>query len=101
MRLDAFGAVQGVDLEARGDGAAVSQGALERMQQLDEEARAVGEAAAVAVGAAIEARLQELDRQRVVARGDLEQIEAGLLGALAGLDVHVDHASGCPDSSIS
>ena len=90
VRLDAFGTVQRVHLEARGDAAPVPQCALERVQQLDEEPRAVREAAAVVIRAPIEARLEKLNGQRVVARGDLEQIEPRLLGALARFDVHVD-----------
>ncbi len=76
VRLDAFGTVQRVHLEARGDAAAVPQRALQRMQQFDEKSRAVGEAAAVVIRAPVEARLQELDGQRIVAGRDLEQIEA-------------------------
>jgi hypothetical protein len=90
VRLDTLGTVQRVHLEARRDAAAIAEIALQRMQQFDEEPRAIFEAAAVVVGAPIEARLEKLDRQRVVARRDLEQIEARLFGALAGLDIHVD-----------
>ena len=93
VRLDALWPVQRVHLEAGRDRTAVAEAALQRLQHLDVETRAVPEAAAVAVRAAIEARLEELHRQRVVAGGHLEQVEARLFGALAGFDVHIDDAA--------
>src|SRR6202044_2386096 len=89
LSLDAFGAVQGVDLEARRDAATSPEGALESVQQLDEESRTVLETASVAIGAPIESRLEKLYGQGVVAGGDLEQVESGSFRALSGFDIHV------------
>src|ERR1700722_7936299 len=58
--LDASRAVQCVDLEARGDAAGTAESALQRMQQLDVEPRAVFKAAAVMIRAPIEARFEKL-----------------------------------------
>ncbi len=66
--LDAFRAVQSVDLEARRDAAATPESALQRVQQLDVEPRAVLKAAAVMIRAPVEARFEKLDGQSIVAR---------------------------------
>src|SRR5258707_10335229 len=82
--------MQSGDLEARGNAAYSPEGAIERVQEFDEKARPIFKAAAVAIRSAVEARLEKLTRQRVVARGNLQQVEAGRFGAFPGLDVHVD-----------
>ena len=66
---------------------------FQRVQQLNEESRPIGEAAAVMIRAPVEPRLEKLHGQRVVACGNLEEIESGRFGALAGFDVHVDHGA--------
>src|SRR4029077_18976311 len=65
--------------------------ALQCMQQLDEESRPIGKTAAVVIRAPVESRLEKLHGEGVIARGNLQQIESGRFGALAGLDIHVDH----------
>jgi hypothetical protein len=47
--------VQGIHFKSRGDGAAVPQRTFQRVQQFDEEPRTVLEAAAITIGAAVEA----------------------------------------------
>jgi len=88
--LHAFRAMQRVHFEASGDGASIAEGTLERRQHLEEKPRPIFERSAVLVCSLVVARLQELNGDGIVARGDLEQIEPGLFRTPTGLDVHVD-----------
>ena len=56
----------------------------------DPEARAVLEAAAVAVGAFVVELGEELQRQVAVRAVDVDDVEACPLGANRGVDVHLD-----------
>ena len=88
--LDAAGAAGGVHIEPGTDGAVVAARALERAQDLDDEARAVLERAAVAVASVIVAPLEKLHRDAAVAADHFEDVEARLLAALRRFHVHLD-----------
>ena len=79
-----------VDRDARADGDAVAHGALERRHGLQPKARAVLERAAPAVGALVVHRLEELGGKRGIRADHLDVVEACVLGAFGGVDIHLD-----------
>ena len=81
VSLDALGAMQSVDFEARRDAAGTPKSALQRVQKFNEKSRPVYKAATVLVRTPVEARFEKLHRQGIIASGDLKEIESRLLGA--------------------
>jgi hypothetical protein len=65
-------------------------GGDDRARHLEAEARAVGERAAVGVGAAVVERREEVRRQIAVRAMDLDELEAGLEREVGGARVVVD-----------
>ena len=87
--LDRGRSEQVVDGEARGDRAVVADRLADLDQRLAPEARPVLERAAVAVGASVVVRREELERQVRMGAVDVDDVEAGLARADRGVDVHL------------
>ena len=67
-----------LDRHAQGDGAVVADRLAHRLEQLEQEARAVLERAAVLVRALVVEGREELERQVAVPAVDVDDVEPGL-----------------------
>ena len=88
--LDAGRSDDGVDGEAGNNAAIRADGGFHALEAFEPETGTVLDVAAILVGALVVVLGEELQRQIAVRTIDVNQIEAGLLGALGAFDIHLD-----------